>query len=174
MRGFILAGGLSRRFGSDKALYPVGGAPLAVVIAGVLRDAGLDPWLVSREPRALGLPEVIEPDGPRHPLWGVAAALGEGDDVFLTPCDLVALRVDQVRALLGARAIAVGQPLLGVFPASLRDRAVAFATAGDTVRRFVEGLPTRDVGAIENLNRPRGSAPSPPPPPTRAGAVRER
>lgn len=161
MRGFILAGGLSRRFGSDKALHVVDGVPLALRIAEVLRAAGLDPWLVARRSRPLGLPELLEPEGPRHPLWGVAAALGEGDDVFLTPCDLAALEVEQVRALLAARAVAVGQPLLGVYPARLRDRALAFATAGASVRAFAEGLPTLDVGPIVNLNRPERQAAEP-------------
>jgi molybdopterin-guanine dinucleotide biosynthesis protein A len=157
MRACILAGGLSRRFGADKALYPIDGEPLVLRLAAVLRAAGLDPWLVAREPRAVGLPELLEPEGPRHPLWGVAAALGEGDDAFVTPCDLADLRVDQVRALLDARAVAVGQPLLGVFPAWLRDRAVAAANANASVRSFVAGLPSLDVGPITNLNRPRGS-----------------
>src|SRR4051794_12212479 len=100
MKAFILAGGLSLRFGSDKALHLVDGEPLVLRIAGVLRAADLEPWLVAREPRGVGLPELIEPDGPRHPLWGVAAALGQGEDVFITPCDLADLRVEQVRALL--------------------------------------------------------------------------
>ncbi len=153
MRGCILAGGLSRRFGADKALYAVDGEPMAVRVANVLRAAGLEPWLVAREPRGLGLPELLEPDGPRHPLWGIAAALGEGDDAFVAPCDLAALRVEQVEALVAARAIAAGQPLLGVFPARLRDRALQYATAGASVRSFVEGLPVLDVGPILNLNR---------------------
>jgi molybdopterin-guanine dinucleotide biosynthesis protein A len=156
VRGCILAGGLSRRFGADKAVHPVGGELLALRLARVLRAAGLDPWLVAREPRGIGLPELLEPEGPRHPLWGIAAALGEGDDVFVTPCDLAELDVRQVTELLDARAIAVGQPLLGVFPARLRDRALHHATAGGSVRVFVEGLPTLDVGPILNLNRPPG------------------
>lgn len=154
MRGFILAGGLSRRFGADKAVYPVGGELLALRLARVLRAAGLEPWLVAREPRGIGLPELLEPEGPRHPLWGIAAALGEGKDVFVTPCDLAELTVAQVQALLAARAIAVGQPLLGVFPALLRDRALVHAASGGSVRAFVVGLPVLDVGPILNLNRP--------------------
>ncbi|MDP2314467.1 MAG: NTP transferase domain-containing protein [Pseudomonadota bacterium] len=157
MKGYILAGGLSQRFGSDKARYLVDGEPLAVRIAAVLRAAGLDPWLVARAPRGLGLPELLEPDGPRHPLWGVAAALGEGSDAFVIPCDLVDVRVEQVRALSDAGAIAAGQPLFGVYPARLRDRARAFAEAGGSVRAFVAELPVLDVGPIANLNQPIGS-----------------
>lgn len=154
MRGYVLAGGLSRRFGVDKALYVVDGRPLALRVADALRAAGLEPWVVARASRPLGLPELFEPDGPRHPLWGVAAALGEGEDVFVASCDLVDLRAEQVRTLLEARAVAVGQPLLGVYPARLRDRALAFATGGGAVRDFVADLPRVDVGPIANLNRP--------------------
>ena len=63
MKGYVLAGGLSSRFGSDKAVYLVDGVPLAVRIAEVLRAAGLDPCVVARTPRGLGIPERIEPDG---------------------------------------------------------------------------------------------------------------
>jgi molybdopterin-guanine dinucleotide biosynthesis protein A len=152
-----LAGGRSRRFGSDKALFPVNGVPLARHLADVLADAGLEPWLVVREPRRLGVPELVEPAGPRHPLWGVAAALARGEDTFFTPCDLVDLRADQVRALLAARAVAVDHPLLGVYPASLAEVARQVALAGGPVRPVVAGLPSCAIGPVTNLNRPPGS-----------------
>lgn len=154
-RGCILAGGRSSRFGSDKALYAVGGVPMAVRIAGVLAEAGLVPVLVARAPRSLGIAELIEPDGPRHPLWGVAFALSFGD-AFFTPCDAVDLTADHVRALLGARAVSADQPLLGFLPASLGSRARRFAEEGLAVRAFAAELPTLDLGPITNLNSPRG------------------
>lgn len=131
------------------------GVPLVLRLAAVLREAGLEPALVARSPRGLGLPERLEPDGPRHPLWGVAAVLDEGDALFV-PCDLVDLRADAVRALLavGGPCVARGQPLLGVYPAALAGRARALALEGAPVRRFVEGLPEVDVGPLANLNRP--------------------
>jgi molybdopterin-guanine dinucleotide biosynthesis protein A len=149
--GNILAGGRSSRFGSDKALFPVEGVPMAVRIADVLREAGLSPRLVSRAHRPLGLPELIEPDGPRHPLWGVAAALADGD-AFFTPVDLVDLRVEQVRALLLARGRARGQPLLGFFPMAMREALRDAALAGRPVREVVSA--EVDVGEVANLNRP--------------------
>src|SRR5205085_5830760 len=97
-------------------------------------------------------PELLEPEGPRHPLWGVAAALAEGD-AFFSPCDLLGLKVEQVRALVGARSIARGQPLLGVIPARLRERAFEAAIAGTSVRAFTAELRVLDVGPIANLNR---------------------
>lgn len=153
MNGWVLAGGRSRRFGSDKALHRVDGVPMAERVARVLAEAGLVVAVLGREPRGLAVPEVIEPDGPRHPLWGVAFALERGDG-FFAPCDLVDLRVDAVRALLEARAVAVGLPLLGVIPADRATRARALALEGAPARALVADLPRRDVGVFRNLNRP--------------------
>ncbi len=155
MRGYILAGGRSSRFGSDKALYLVAGEALIVRTARVLAEAGLVPIVVARHARNLGLVEMIEPgdDDDRHPLWGVALALSLGEDAFITPVDLPELSAGHVRALIRARAVAVGQPLLGWFPAALADRARTFTTAGRSVRAFVEDLPMLDLGPILNLNR---------------------
>lgn len=158
MRGYVLAGGRSTRFGSDKALHVVAGVPLAVRTAEVLRAAGLDPWLVVREARdparLAGLPTLAEPDGPRHPLWGVATALALGEGAFFAPVDLVDLDPARVRALLDARAIATDQPLLGVWPAAMAARAREAALRGDAVRSVAAALPAVDVGAFVNLNRP--------------------
>ena len=83
--GFVLAGGRSRRMGRDKALLSVAGVPMALRVARALADGGCRPvTLIGRQPAlaGLGLPVLAEarPDGARHPLWGVAAAL-EGCEV---------------------------------------------------------------------------------------------
>lgn len=156
---WILAGGLSSRFGSDKAVFPVDGVPMVLRIATTLREAGLSPALVARVPRGLPIPELLEADGPRHPLHGVACALAATESwALVCPCDLDALTLEQVRALLAAAegpgaAVAVGQPLLAVLPGSLGPRAARIAAAGGSVYSFVEGLPTVDLGPIHNLNR---------------------
>jgi molybdopterin-guanine dinucleotide biosynthesis protein A len=155
MTGYVLAGGLSRRFGSDKALFPIDGEPLAVRTARILAVAGLAPvLLVARTSRPLGLIELLEPDGPRHPLWGVAFALSKGEDAFFSPCDLPELSVEQVRALHLSGSVALGQPLLGVLPVTRAADARAAALAGGSVRAFVAGLPVLDVGPVPNLNTP--------------------
>lgn len=159
MRGWILAGGRSRRFGSDKACFLVDGVPLAVRLAGVLRAAGLDPWLVARAPRGLGIPELLEPDAPHHPLHGVSVALAAsaaaGEALaFFTPCDLVDLDVATVRLLLDPPALAAGHPLLGVMETRRAGDAADAAAAGLGVFHFQRGLPTVEVGPLTNLNRP--------------------
>jgi molybdopterin-guanine dinucleotide biosynthesis protein A len=154
-RGCILAGGRSRRFGSDKALFPLGGRPLACRLAETLAAAGLSPWLVAREPRRLGIPELLEPDtAERHPLWGVAAAL-EAGPALLVPVDLAGVTGEQIRALLAAApAVAAGQPLFAALPGELAGRARELAAAGGTVRAFVTGIPEVDLGPLANLNVP--------------------
>jgi len=151
----VLAGGSSPRFGSDKALHLVDGLPMALRIAEVLRAAGLEPGLVTKQPRGLGLPERYDVDPVDHPLVGVAAALDDGD-ALVVPCDLVDLRVEQVRALLlaGPPAVAQGQPLFAVLPGAWAGRARALAQAGAAVRALVDGVPEVDLGPLRNLNRP--------------------
>jgi molybdopterin-guanine dinucleotide biosynthesis protein A len=90
--GVILAGGLSRRFGSDKAEAVIGGKTLLERV--IARAAPQVEYLAlsARAPRAVGLPTVVDiaPDG--GPLAGVLSALGwartRGFEVVATfPCD---------------------------------------------------------------------------------------
>lgn len=154
-RGFVLAGGRSRRFGSDKALAAIDGAPAVVALIRRLEGAGLVGAVVWRESHpALGLREVVEPAGElRHPLLGLAAIDGE-DAVFVCPCDAVALTEDAIRRLCAAQAVALDSPLVGVWPAVLRAGAEAHARSGLSVRSLAASLPTLDVGPVGNRNEP--------------------
>jgi molybdopterin-guanine dinucleotide biosynthesis protein A len=166
MTGWILAGGLSSRFGSDKVLFLLDGRPLALRVADALRAAGLDPRLVARHPRDLGLPELIEPEGPRHPLHGVATALAHDARTGLSfsmfcPADLAELRAEQVASLLAAHCgegsvHAASQPLLCVLPTTVAVLAERQARLDGTVRGFLAEIGARpvDLGPLRNLNRP--------------------
>lgn len=87
--GIILAGGESRRMGSDKALVEVGGRPMAGWVADAM--AGFDRVvMVGRHRGVAGLEAIpdLQP-GPAGPLNGLQTAL----DVFR--CPVVAVAVDQ-------------------------------------------------------------------------------
>ena len=78
MNGRVLAGGLSSRFGSDKALYCLDGEPMAVRTARILTEAGLSSVaLVVRAPRGLG--PLGEEGGGDHVAIG-GGVVGGGDE----------------------------------------------------------------------------------------------
>lgn len=161
-RAWILAGGLSSRFGSDKALHLLDGETLLARTARVCAEAGLAVVVVARHERPGGLATIVEPDGPRHPLHGVATALREaaarGDTTAVVlPVDLPELTAAAVQALVAAPApaCAVGQRLLAHLPVSAAGAAAEVALRGGRVAAFLEGIAAAevDVGEVGNLNR---------------------
>ena len=126
--GAVLAGGQSRRFGSDKALAELDDRPLIAHAA-----AALEPYVetVAICGRAFG-DYVTLPDRPAPglgPLGGLAAALRHADDhgfdaVLSIGCDVPALPSTLVDALLavGAPVAARAAPICGLWRASDADR----------------------------------------------------
>ena len=119
--GAVLAGGQSRRFGSDKALAMLNGKPLiAHVIAAVSAQVdnvvvcGRDGGIADRPGPGLG------------PLGGLCAALRHAADngfdaVLSVPCDTPDIPGDLV-ALLNAAALPAclaDQPVIGLWHATL-------------------------------------------------------
>lgn len=91
----VLAGGAARRMGGAKAVAELAGRPLVAWALDALRDAGLADLAIAAKrdtplPRPPGAPVWVEPDEPRHPLAGIAHALGRaaGRDVVCLPVDL--------------------------------------------------------------------------------------
>jgi molybdopterin-guanine dinucleotide biosynthesis protein A len=144
--GFVLAGGRSRRMGSDKARAPWGELPLAIATASALRAVCGRVALIRR--RLDGLPWLYEDGTPaevvleevsaeEHPLWGVYTALtaAQTEIVLLAPCDVPALSAEALRALLSsAPSVASdGQrlhPLVAALPRSWAARARDLARQG--------------------------------------------
>lgn len=108
VRGYILAGGRARRFGSDKARATLDDVPL------VLRCArALSPWVetvtavVDRPGKYadLGLACLCDPVPGQGPLGGLAGALQDlqaagGHTALVVSCDLLELRRDWLEQLL--------------------------------------------------------------------------
>src|SRR5439155_1843036 len=104
-------GGRSTRMGRDKSVLPIGGVPMAVIVARVLAAAGAARVVAVGGDRsalgALGLEVVPDPRQGDGPLAGISAALHAGADfdaVVVLACDLVdasALGVRRVLAALG-------------------------------------------------------------------------
>lgn len=177
---YILAGGRSSRFGSDKAVYVHNGVPLWHRVANALEGAGCTVHLIGRSPRGLPIPEIIEEEhADHHPLWGVVRAFRDARQqghewVVTAPCDLLDLDEIQVSILIkasqasplnqfaGATArppratFTRGQPLLAVLPVDALAVAEGLATSGGSVRDFHVrcGSGVVDLGASRNLNEP--------------------
>ena len=141
---YILAGGRSSRYGSDKARADCLGQPLILRQATQLKSLGHCVIIVAREPGQyddLGLHTIadIEPD--QGPAAGLLTALRHRAKgwLLLTSCDLVILRQAWMTTLLDAsaqhRADAIAfrddrwQPFPGLYHTRLLDRP-------DVWRRF--------------------------------------
>ncbi len=90
--GYVLVGGRSSRFGSDKALHPVGGHPMAVVVASTLHQHVTEVTLVG-DPSIygkLGLPVIPDDMERAGPLGGIVTALKHSRSPWclIAACDM--------------------------------------------------------------------------------------
>jgi len=121
--GAILAGGRSRRLGSDKALALLAGKPLIAHVADALRSQVAELVVCGREWG--GLTSVADRPGPDlGPLAGLNAALHHAaahglDSVLCAACDVPGLPDDLVAQLGPAPAYVAALPVIGLWPAAL-------------------------------------------------------
>lgn len=161
---YVLAGGQSTRFGSDKAVHELAGVSMLQATLAVLQSAGWQAHVCAPFDRPLHATSVWEPPrASRHPLFGVAAALDHARArgarwALVCPCDLPELDLATVLALrAGAHPRhAPGQPLLAVLPVKAAALAEALALMGAPVRRLHEALGSRALAGAPplNLNEP--------------------
>jgi len=146
--GAVLAGGLSRRMGTAKAMVEVAGLPMVSRIVSTVGSAGLEPVVVAKPdtplPR-LDCRVLAEPPEPRHPLTGLVAALhtSAGRGVVAIACDMPLVPAKLLTWLAQLEAeVAVCQvdgrlqPLLGRYAPSVADRLA---------ERLVEGAAMKDA-----------------------------
>lgn len=106
---YILAGGQSRRFGSDKALALYQGLPLVLRAAQTVREAGLEPTVIADcagKYAGLGLRTIADiipglgPLGGLYTLWNDSP---RAEWALVLACDLAPLQAHWLRALRAAR-----------------------------------------------------------------------
>lgn len=162
--GAILAGGRSRRFGSDKALARLDGKRLIDRVAAALRPQTDDLLVCGRVMPAITC-VADRPSPDLGPLGGLNAALRYAVDhgfeaVITVPCDTPALPDDLAArlAIAGGAAIVLAVPVIGRWPASLADRLDRhLAQCGDhSVRRFAREIGATEIviDGIANINTP--------------------
>lgn len=178
---YVLAGGRSRRFGSDKARLLVGGEPLLLRVARELMGIASSVRVVTGE-RAryadLGLPTIPDAVPGKGPMGGLLTALEDAAPapwIFLAACDLVGVRLRWARELLGRRSPKVRavvcrtdryHPLFAVYHTDLRMEVRQRIRSGElTMQRLFEAVPAAVVPAppgfesLVNLNHPEDLGP---------------
>ena len=114
--GAVLAGGASRRMGTDKAFIEIGGTTLLQGAASALQDAGATSVIVvggdAERVRRLGLRHIADAWPSAGPLGGIITALRNtsAETVAVLACDLTrpsASAIAGVRQALGDADVAV-------------------------------------------------------------------
>lgn len=104
MKGIILAGGKSRRFGEDKALVLWQGTTFIERIVRAVRQLNLDPVIVANRnyPIDCRIEKDLVPD--RGPLGGLftACSLFPSDSLLVLTCDMPFVRLDLLKKLISA------------------------------------------------------------------------
>lgn len=162
--GAVLAGGLSTRFGSDKAEALLDGERL-IDHAFAALSAQCDAVIVvgRQDGRHGGIPDW--PGASLGPLGGIAAALRHAEAtgfaaVLTCGVDSVGLPLNLLGQLLPAPACLRSQPVIGLWPVEAASAVEAILT-GDgkhSVMRFAEAIDARTVALAEapaNVNRPQ-------------------
>ena len=175
--GAVLAGGLGRRLGGDKAMTVLAGEPLIAYPLAAMRAVVADVTIIAKPDTALppagrlhGARILREPPQPHHPLVGILHALraAAGRAVLVCPADLPLLTPEVLAELAqadpqGAPAVvATGadgglQPLLGCYqPAAAGLLETAAREAVAPVRAAVAAIGPREMtvsaAALFNVN----------------------
>lgn len=168
--GAVLAGGQSRRFGSDKALAVSGGATLLEHAVAAL-EAQCDAVIVVGRGEAPCATVDDWPQAGAGPLGGVAAALRHAHDkgyaaVLTCGVDCLDLPGDLADRLAPGPAYVAEQPVVGLWPVEAAGEACARVSGegSRSMRGFAEAVGARPVSVpmIRNINWPEDLAASAP------------
>jgi molybdopterin-guanine dinucleotide biosynthesis protein A len=103
----VLAGGRSRRMGTDKALISLGGMTLIERVAAEAALVAAEVWISANDPapyRFLGRPVIPDRFPGRGPLAGLDAGFASSEQpaILLLACDLPNVRAPWLAALAGS------------------------------------------------------------------------
>lgn len=156
--GYILVGGKSSRFGRDKALLEIDKRPLALRLAGVVREATGNVTLVGAAAKYehLGLRVIPDPLEGFGPLAGVLAALEDSQAArnLIIACDMPFLTAEFIGFLCSEAERTAADVLLPVSPEGIPEPlcAVYSASCRAVIRGEVERGIQKVTRALEKLN----------------------
>ncbi len=167
MLGAILAGGQSRRFGSDKAMADLGGRPMIVRVAAAVAPF-VEAIVICGHPAVpagmVGLADLPHPG--LGPLGGLAGALHHAashgfEAVLSVGCDTPVLDAELMSRLRDSdtAAFVVQSPIIGRWPAALAGALLVHldAAGSRSMRGWAEAVGAIAIHAlapIPNVNTP--------------------
>ncbi len=161
---YILAGGKSSRFGSDKARALLDGKPLILRVMEAVSPYAARVTVVAETAGKyddLGLTTIADIEPGRGPMGGLRTALLDNRDedwLLLLSCDLVRIEPVWIESLLAARSSATAaalyadrwQPLVGVYHRScLAEVEACMARRRRSIREMLDALDATRV-AVTN------------------------
>lgn len=165
--GAILAGGQSRRFGSDKAMADLGGKPMIVCVAEALAPF-VEATVICGHPAVpagmVGVADLPHPG--LGPLGGLAGALHHAaahgfEAVLSVGCDTPVLDAELLSRLryAGTATFVAQSPIIGRWPADLVEALIEHldAPGSHSIRGWAEAVGATAINApapIPNVNTP--------------------
>jgi len=175
-KGVLLAGGMSRRFGSDKALARVGEQTMLERQIKLLENLGLESVVITKPGRDYSFVrcriayDEIPDKGPLGGLYTACGIFGRAPLVVLT-CDMPDLKEPLLRSLLShhrptSLATVFGspknlEPFPGIYESSLREK-IGSHLASQTLSmhsllasiKELNTIPCSDTASFSNINTP--------------------
>ena len=161
LAGLLLAGGLSRRMGRDKATMAVDGQPLWERQLSILRRLKLEALYISARKRPAWAPQDIEimqdSEPSRGPMSGVALALNKitTSHLIVLAIDLPRLTAEYLKKLIGLASDGKGvvpydedqpEPLTAIYPKAAAEVALESLSSEDvSMRSFVSRLKVKNL-----------------------------